>query len=202
MSIDTKEQRTAAKAEAAAAKARAKSLRPWYRKKRFIIPLLFVLLIVIISVASGGGDETSSGGADGSAASQETQGERTYSVGETSQTDDFEMTVHEVRDPYTSTNQFDTPDAGNRYVAVEVEVKNVGDDRQTISTLLGAELIDSLNRPWDIALAGMDLPQLDGEVVPGQSRRGWMVFEVPADASGLKLRLKGSITAQGSLYVL
>lgn len=51
------DERRDAKAEAAAAKARAKSLRPWYKKKRFLLPLAFVLLIVIIA-AAGGGDDT------------------------------------------------------------------------------------------------------------------------------------------------
>jgi hypothetical protein len=46
-----------AKAQAKAAKAYAKAQRPWYKKKRFILPLALVLLIVIISVASSGGDD-------------------------------------------------------------------------------------------------------------------------------------------------
>lgn len=48
-----------AKAEARAAKARAKALRPWYRKKRIILPLAFVALIAIVAIAGGGGDNTS-----------------------------------------------------------------------------------------------------------------------------------------------
>ena len=46
-----------AKAEAAAAKARSKAMRPWFKKKRFIIPLAFVVLLVIIAATSGGADE-------------------------------------------------------------------------------------------------------------------------------------------------
>jgi hypothetical protein len=47
----------AARAEAAAAKARAKSMRPWYRKKRYLLPLALVVLIGISVAASGGGDD-------------------------------------------------------------------------------------------------------------------------------------------------
>lgn len=43
-----------AKADAKAAKARAKALRPWYRKKRVIFPAVIVVLIIIIAVSSGG----------------------------------------------------------------------------------------------------------------------------------------------------
>jgi hypothetical protein len=44
------------KADAAAAKARSKAARPWYKKKRFIIPLALLVLIVFASLA-GSGDE-------------------------------------------------------------------------------------------------------------------------------------------------
>jgi hypothetical protein len=44
------------KAAAKAAKAYAKATRPWYQKKRFIIPLAFVALAVIGSALGGGED--------------------------------------------------------------------------------------------------------------------------------------------------
>lgn len=43
-----------AKAEAKAAKARAKALRPWYQKKRVIFPAVVVVLIVIIAASNSG----------------------------------------------------------------------------------------------------------------------------------------------------
>ena len=46
-----------AKAEAAAAKAYAKAQRPWFKKKRFILPLAFVAIMIVAGV-SGGGDDT------------------------------------------------------------------------------------------------------------------------------------------------
>ncbi|HVV38338.1 MAG TPA: hypothetical protein VHC63_17145, partial [Acidimicrobiales bacterium] len=45
----------AAKADARAEKARAKAMRPWFKKKRFIIPLALVALGIIASVGSSGG---------------------------------------------------------------------------------------------------------------------------------------------------
>lgn len=47
------------RANAKAAKAYAKAQRPWYKKKRFIIPLALVVLIVIGSLASTGSDKGS-----------------------------------------------------------------------------------------------------------------------------------------------
>lgn len=47
-----------AKAEAKAASARAKALRPWYKKKRFLLPLAAVVIVVVASLAGGGSDES------------------------------------------------------------------------------------------------------------------------------------------------
>lgn len=45
-----------AKAQAKAQKAHAKALRPWYKKKRFMIPLVLVVIFGIAAAAGGGGD--------------------------------------------------------------------------------------------------------------------------------------------------
>lgn len=47
-----------AKAQAAADKAYRKATRPWFKKKRFILPLILVLLMIITSVSNGGKSET------------------------------------------------------------------------------------------------------------------------------------------------
>ena len=57
-----------AKADAKAAKARAKALRPWYRRKRVILPAIIV--VIIIAAAAGANKKTpSTTGAAGGAAS-------------------------------------------------------------------------------------------------------------------------------------
>lgn len=58
------------KARAKAEKAYAKAQRPWYKKKRFLLPLLLILLIVII-VAVNGGDEDKDADTSGSNSQQE-----------------------------------------------------------------------------------------------------------------------------------
>jgi hypothetical protein len=129
-------------------------------------------------------------------------GQDVYAVGETATSSDLGVTLVTVQDPYESGNEFDVPQPGNRFVAAEVELTNDSDEPITWSSIMGAELTDSQNRPWTVALAGLDLPQLDGDVPAGGARRGWMVFEVPQDATGLQLRIKGSLTAAGSLFDL
>ena len=48
-----------AKAELAAAKAKANALRPWYQKKRFIIPIAFVVILVFSNALNPGGPSES-----------------------------------------------------------------------------------------------------------------------------------------------
>lgn len=198
-----------AKAEARAARARAKALRPWYRKKRWWL-LGVVVVIVAASIAASGGDDDDapatreSGGveADVPGGGRSAGGQDVYAIGQTARTGDFDVTLHTVEDPYVPSNPFDRPGDGNRFVAVELTATNTSDVQKPLSTMLGAEVTDSLSRPWDVAFAGFDLPQLDGMVPAGESRRGWIVFEVPNDATGLRLRIKGNLTATGSLFAL
>jgi hypothetical protein len=59
------------KAQAAADKAYRKASRPWFKKKRFLLPLIIVAIIIISSIANAGKDKpstTAAPSADASAA--------------------------------------------------------------------------------------------------------------------------------------
>ncbi|HEX6424989.1 MAG TPA: DUF4352 domain-containing protein [Acidimicrobiales bacterium] len=144
------------------------------------------------------------GGAPASGAPQaDAPSQDVYAIGETAHTSVFDVTVHQVVDGWESDNQFESPGAGHRFVAVEASLTNTeGEELETWSSLLGAELTDAQGRPWDVALAGSGVPTLDGDVGRGMTRRGWVVFEVGDDATGMTLRLKGGLTATGSLFDL
>lgn len=51
------DERRAAKGEAAAAKARARAQRPWFKKKRVLLPLALLVLILVFAVIGNGGDD-------------------------------------------------------------------------------------------------------------------------------------------------
>lgn len=124
-------------------------------------------------------------------------------VGGTDTSGDLSFTVNTFEDPVTDANEFLGPEPGNRFVAVEVTITNMSEDMESFSTLLFAELIDSQNQSWDVSIFGLsDRPGLDVEIPPGESRRGWIAFEVPESSMGFRLRLKGNITAQGAVFTL
>ena len=60
-----------AKAQGKAAKAHAKALRPWYKKKRFMIPLVLVVIFGIAAAAGGGGDDGGDTASNGGSSNEE-----------------------------------------------------------------------------------------------------------------------------------
>lgn len=194
--LDRRSRRAARKAE----RARAKAMRPWYRKKRWWLLGGLAAIIVVAVVASAGGDDDGETTTGRPAAPAEGD---VYAIGEMAHTGDFDVVVHAVEDPFVPTNEFEVPEEGHRFVGVEATVTNTGDEPLPFSTLAGVELFDQMDRPWPVAVAGTDRPQLDAPTVtPGEARRGWVVFSVPPDATELTLRVKGNITASGALFDL
>jgi hypothetical protein len=131
-------------------------------------------------------------------------GAKTYKPGQTATTSDFKVTVYGVTEPWTPTNQFDTPTPGNHYVAVDLQLKNTTGEQQSFSSLLGLHLIDGSNRQYNetIGCIGLQPSAPDGEIPAKQAIRGNACFEVPDGSVKLKVRIQGSITAEGSLFQL
>lgn len=124
-----------------------------------------------------------------------------YKVGDTAKTSDLEVTVHAVTDPFASSTVI-KPKAGMRWVLADVAVKNTSDKKVAFSTVLLVELVDGSGQSWRPTITGEKLPSLDGDVLAGGVRRGSMVFELPESSTGLQLRVKGSLTADGVLFTV
>lgn len=125
-----------------------------------------------------------------------------YKVGDTAKTGDFEVTVYGFKDPQTTTNQFDKPAAGTRYVSVDVQVANRGSTQQTFSSILGFHLVDSANRQYDLEFSTVEPKAPDGQIPAGGAIRGLAVFQVPDGTTGMRLRVQGNITASGAFFNL
>jgi hypothetical protein len=89
-----------AKAQAKAEKAYRRATRPWFKKKRFILPLAVVLLIAIFAATSGGDDA----GSDPTTSSQsgakgDTEAAKGAAVGDKVRDGKFEFVVTKVERP-------------------------------------------------------------------------------------------------------
>jgi hypothetical protein len=128
-----------------------------------------------------------------------------YKSGQKATTSGLKVTVFGIQEPWTPTNQFDTPQPGNHYVAVDVQITNPSKYQVLFSSLNGFHLIDGKNRQYDMKLGGcigLEPGAPEGQLPSKQPIRGFVCFEAPDGSTKLKLRIQGSFTAEGSLFQL
>jgi hypothetical protein len=98
-----------------------------------------------------------------------------------------------------SGNDFITPKAGNRFIAVQVLYENTGTDPYAYNPF-DWKLTDSAGFSYDSSFSEIG-PQLNsGTIQPGEKARGFITYEAPLSATGLMLRLtSGGDTATVAL---
>ena len=119
-------------------------------------------------------------------------------VGSTAVTGSFEVTLLTVEDPVAG-NELFPPEEGNRFIGVELEMRNTSAEVQAFSSLLSVEVVDAEGQSWSPSLfAVSDRSTLDGDIPAGESRRGWIGFEVPVVSTGLRLFVAGDVFGGGT----
>ena len=103
------------------------------------------------------------------------------SVGEAVRAGDFELTVNSFTDPYTSTDEFLQPGAGMRWVLLDVSIKNVSNTSQDYGTF-DFKLSDSDDFSYDSTFVNQPRELDFGSLNPGETIRGELGFELPADS--------------------
>jgi hypothetical protein len=160
--------------------------------------LIVILVIVIVAVAvSQAGDSTDDSGGDvrvvlaeGSSGeiAPERQGSRRIRV-----------TILAIVDGAESGSTLLNPDPGKKYWAVEVEVENVGSREVSTPSF---KLRDSQDIESDRTFFADVGPNLDlnFNLTPGGKQRGWIVFEIAAEAGPKWLRADPNVLAAYDLY--
>ncbi len=191
-----------AKARAKGEKAYAKASRPWYKKKRFILPL-GLLLVIVIGAALGGGDEVGNPGTDDDVAQEQGGGDEGAVEAEGQdaeetlfpdrvdrQPNDIEAQVGEPISVggYSATiTSLEHTDAINDfedegYLVAEVELSNDSDQAQPYNTF-DWRVQTPNGQVLDAAFVGEE--QLgSGDLVQGGSVSGQVYWEVGQDISG------------------
>jgi hypothetical protein len=113
----------------------------------------------------------------------------------------FQIVVSGVDDPFQPADQFNTPAAGSRYVAVRLSIVNVSSETQTIEPAVDFELVGWLDiaygvtvlvsEPHDISAGGPTL----GVMPPGASIEGLLPFQIPLSDSPRRLKFAWRETA-------
>jgi hypothetical protein len=111
--------------------------------------------------------------------------------------DALQVTLVKIVDPAKSTNQFLTPDAGTRYVAVQFRIVNKGKTVYSDDPQLEAKAKDALGESFDpelaaITSAGVALdPGL--KLAPGDTALGFLVFQVPTGKKITQVQYSASL---------
>ena len=140
------------------------------------------------------GDVQDPGG--GSAA----EGSGVFAVGDLVSLGDWQVQVHGAG-TLQPTDDFFTPSPGMRWYQVDVEATNRSDRPEIVSSLLCFSLLDGANREYSQTIVPTAVQPPDGEVGPGSSRRGVIVYDVPVDAAGFRLEFKCDLFSTGTAQV-
>lgn len=185
-------------AEAKAAKARDKAMRPWWKKKRVILPLGLVVLIAIAAIAGGGDSDTGTTEVtkttgtgettETTAAGAETDGDTKLFPGRPdSQREDQERNIGEAAklSGYTATvtsagfqesiSDFET----KGYIVVEATIENRDDKAQSYN-YFDWKLQTPNGQVMDPTFSTVDGLLNSGDLVKGGKVSGKVVFEVGA----------------------
>lgn len=207
-----------AKAQAKAAKAHAKALRPWFKKKRVIVPTALLALVAVIGVANaGGGDSATSNSVtttDGARAQGNAGGkkdspakkEAAAHVGDQVRSGDMVFTITKVRTGVKSVgDEYLGEKAQGHFVLVDVKVKNVGDEAVTLWGF-DHKLIDGKGREYSPnETAGIYVSEANAlveEINPGNAAKGTIVFDMPKGAKPVEAQLSGGMLKAPALFDL
>lgn len=173
-----------AKAEAKSANAHAKSQRPWYKKKRFAIPLGLIVLSIVASGGSGGDESATndSAGTGGESASKSDDG-KSGKVGQALVNAGTTYTVTNVE----TTDAIGDPDmlgarADGVFVIVSLELTNTKDETKTFLDS-SAKIVTADGKAYqtsDKALLSFgDESLMLKDIQPDLTTSGKLAFELP-----------------------
>lgn len=200
---------TMSKAQAKADKAYQKAMRPWFKKKRFIIPIALLVIMVIATMMSGGDDATTTntGASNGSNSSQQQAGqaEATATIGQPVSDGKFQFTVTGVETPGKSIGDVLPEEAQGTWIIVRVDVTNTGKEAGMLAA--GAQTaFDSQGREFDAATVvtykGWDKAFVN-DINPGNTVKGApLIFDVPEGTTLERIELHDSPFSGGAKVAL
>jgi len=141
-------------------------------------------------------------GSDADTALSEPTRVQTYQVGDIISMDNTLLIVLGWDQP--PGGDFNPPEEGKKYVAVDVMIANQGERSFSVSPLLQMTLKDSQGRKYNLngkanTASGANPPR--GEINPGERIRGKIGYQIPEDAAGLVFVYEQKIIGLGEVSV-
>lgn len=174
--------------------------------KKIILGAIGVLVvIVIIAAASGGGNKQNSSTTSSTQSKEEQKASETVAkVGEAVEDSGLAFTVMGVDTASSLGNSYSLRNAQGVFYVVTLKIENKGTETKTVDSSM-ITLTDSQRRKFDRPIEGQTAKGLSQgkvdlflqQVQPGLSVTGNIVFDIPKDASGLNLIVKGALFGSG-----
>jgi len=190
------------RANAKAEKAREKALRPWFKKKRFIIPIVLVALAIGSRGVSSESDNSSSQGQSQSQSPTSSSDVKTPGFGDKVSDGNFEFTVKSAK---CGIGQVGDSTLGKKaqgqYCEIAVTVTNIGNEAATMFTD-NQTVFDDKGRKFSpdsgamIYLPEENSPWLT-DINPGNTLKGILLFDVPEGITLDHIELHDSMYSDG-----
>lgn len=183
-------------------------MKNWFARHKVLTVIGALILIAAIGAGmngarndDGNGAQPAANGEQAAAQSGEKPAEKTMpGIGEAATAGDFEFTVTEVETGVESVgSEYLGKNAQGQFVLVHIDVKNVGNDTSTLSSSL-QKLVDNQGREHEAdasaAIYVEDSNTLYERVNPGNAVSGVLVFDIPADAMPVSVKLQEGFSSK------
>lgn len=174
--------------------------KKFYKKAWFWI----LMIIVILIIASSGSSTPKKVGSNNITDPKITRSQNeTYKIGDKIQLGDSIVTVNSAS--FSQGSEFAKPSTGNKYINLNITIKNTGSTQQYITTLGQMFLRDADGNSYQISVTDKIIENinksLDGAVIANSKRTGWVGFEIPNNTKGLQFQYNGSLFGGGIIVV-
>jgi hypothetical protein len=127
---------------------------------------------------------------------------KTFKVGDTVKLKNLQLKVNKIY--IVKGDQYNKPEAGNEFFAVDCTIENISSEEQAISSVMMFKVVDKDGRACEMSITGMvsaNVGQLDGSIGVGRKMSGAYVVEVPKGTKGLELEFDASLFSSGQIIV-
>lgn len=169
----------------------------WFLRHKFLTAILVIVVIMMMGGSKGGNNSTTSNSNSGTKQEQATTN---FKMNEIAQNGDLAFTVTKVTEAKSLGNSYTKKDAQGVFKVITVKVENKGKETKTIDSSM-LKLKDAQDQTFERSIDGQTAKglaqgQVDlflQQVQPSLSVTGEIVFDIPADATGLVLLAKDSM---------
>jgi hypothetical protein len=173
----------------------------WFMRHKVLTGIL-VFVVFIVVIGSSGGSSNTSNSTPTSQEQAKNEAKVIAKIGEVAQSSDLAFTATNVKDYQSLGNSFTRKDAQGVFKVITLKIENTGKETKTIDSSM-IKLRDSQGRTFERSIDGQTAKglaqgQVDlflQQVQPSLSVTGEIVFDIPKDAEGLVLEVKGGLFA-------